>query len=164
MTCSKADSGYRVEFGGELRAVELKAHGNRFGPNYQRDLWRHEILGAILLSDEGVPYALEIRDSFKVEGRFYNATGGSSDDNRREGTLLVSMPVLPPLSQEDIAQTRALIDQLGDESFAVRERVMEELLAKSASIIPHLRQLGLAHPDAEVRRRCQWLLEKLQDE
>jgi hypothetical protein len=160
----KSGQGYRLEFSGRIRALEVKAHGNRFGPNYQQDQWTHDVLGAIALTSEGVPYGLEIRDAFEVAGRFHNGGDGPADSNRREGTLLVAMPVTAPVNASEAAEIKRLIGRLGDDSFNVREQAMRDLSARTAAIAPYLRQFGLTHGDAEVRERSQWLLRKLLDE
>jgi hypothetical protein len=164
LTCIKDGPGYRLEFGGKIKVVEVKSHGNRFGPNYQQDQWTHEVLGAIILTEQGVPFGVEIRDTFEVAGKFYNGANTSGEENSRKGTLLVSMPVTVPLSPERVSDIKRLVGELGDESFAVRERALGDLLQLSASVAPYLRQFGLSHADAEVRQRCDWLLKKLLEE
>lgn len=164
LACIKNGSGYRLEFSGRVRALEIRTNGNRLGPNYQQDQWTHEVLGAIIMTGEGVPFGIEIRDTFEVTGRFHNPGNDATDDNRREGTLLIAMPVTAPLPAGGINEIKLLIAQLGDDSFGRRERAMQELLGKGAVIVPYLRQFGVSHPDVETRQRCDWLLRKLLDE
>jgi len=164
LSCSKNGAGYRLEFSGQIRVAEVRVHANRFGPNYQQDQWTHEILGALVLNGDGVPFGLEIRDSFEVAGKFHNPGADAVDQNRREGSVLVAMPVVALLSGDRVNEVRSLINQLGDDSFVVRERAMTELRKRSSSIGPYLRQFGLSHTDGEIRQRCEWLLRKLLEE
>lgn len=64
------------------------------------------------------------------------------------------------LTDETQARALALIRQLGDDTFRVREKAQAELKAMGAAVLPLLRH-GLHDPDAEVRSRCQETLEAL---
>ena len=52
----------------------------------------------------------------------------------------------------------ALVEQLGDDSFEVRQRASEQLAAMGLAAQEAL-TAGLRDPDAEIRRRCRWLLQ-----
>jgi hypothetical protein len=58
------------------------------------------------------------------------------------------------LSEADQKRIAALIDQLGDGAFAVREKATTELIALGVPALGPLRR-ALEHDDAEVRRRVQ---------
>ena len=57
---------------------------------------------------------------------------------------------------------RALIQQLGDDSFQVREKASSALTVLGPVILPLLRQVVRETPDFEVRRRARACIEKIQ--
>jgi hypothetical protein len=156
-------NGHRITFAGRLTATDSGFLANRFGPNWWRDQWTHEVTGALRLDDDGATVGFELRDQFKVAGIFYTQGTTTEDPNTRTGTLEVSTVPIKPLPPEQARRVRALIDQLAAPAFAVRERATRELLALGPQVAGLLRQLGLGHPDEEVRRRVQAILRKLEE-
>ena len=61
-----------------------------------------------------------------------------------------------------VAAERTLVDQLGDDSYTVRERAAAELLRRGFDSVPALEQ-GCKHIDREVRYRCERLLVVMRD-
>ncbi len=61
---------------------------------------------------------------------------------------------------EDDKRLRALVRQLGDEQFAVREKATKELVRRGLPAVPLLRQ-AQRDPDAEVARRAAQCLEEI---
>jgi hypothetical protein len=74
------------------------------------------------------------------------------------GVPLTATAVCPPGGHsKEGGQAATLVRQLGDPSFAVRERAGKELVRMGRAAEAALRA-GLTDPDPEVRRRCAWLL------
>ncbi len=69
----------------------------------------------------------------------------------------------PHVSSEPTARQRALLGQLGDDSFTVREEAARELAELGSAAKGALIE-GLKHPDLEVRRRARWILERVRAE
>jgi hypothetical protein len=61
---------------------------------------------------------------------------------------------------EDTTDPAVFVRRLADEKFAIRERAAEQLRKLGKAAEPALRA-GLKHPDAEVRERCQTLLDEI---
>jgi len=73
---------------------------------------------------------------------------------------VVRRHALPP--GERIERLRALVPRLGAESYADREKATEELLRLGPGILPLLRKY-LDTPDAEIHRRLEQVIEKLEE-
>ncbi|HZT78914.1 MAG TPA: HEAT repeat domain-containing protein [Gemmataceae bacterium] len=66
------------------------------------------------------------------------------------------------LSDEDRAKLAAVVRQLGDDQFAVRERATQQLKAAGRAAVPFLKQ-AVNDPDLEVRRRATRCLEAIEE-
>jgi len=77
--------------------------------------------------------------------------------------LLLARPVLgdsptAKTEQPAAAETEALVEELGDDSYETRKRASQDLAAMGLKARDAL-QAGLKHADPEVRRRCRWILQ-----
>ncbi|HUT10720.1 MAG TPA: PQQ-binding-like beta-propeller repeat protein [Thermoguttaceae bacterium] len=66
----------------------------------------------------------------------------------------------PPAAPNEPAasQIEALVERLGDDSYEARQRASQDLAALGLKARDAL-HAGLKHADAEVRRRCRWILQ-----
>lgn len=58
-----------------------------------------------------------------------------------------------PLAAQD-AEVGALVERLGSDSIAVRQRAESDLKSRGRAALPAVRQAATAHEDAEVRTRA----------
>jgi hypothetical protein len=75
------------------------------------------------------------------------------------GVLFYQSPIRASEKAERAIQAR--IEQLGDPDYRVREDAAKALLSMGADALPVLRN-GRAHPDAEIRRRVEELIQKME--
>jgi HEAT repeat protein len=78
-----------------------------------------------------------------------------------EGSGLLDEIKKRTLSEDDLARTDKLIDQLGDDVFEDRQKAEEELKKLGAKILPLLR-LAKNNADLEIRNRAQKLVESIE--
>jgi hypothetical protein len=82
-------------------------------------------------------------------------------EQKVDGPSLVAFFRKRTLTEADFAKLRELIKQLGDDSFAVREKATTELEAAGRVALPLLKEAA-NDSDLEVARRAQSCLEKLE--
>jgi len=69
---------------------------------------------------------------------------------------------IPPPDEKSAAEISALIKQLGDESYSVREAATDKILAYGLPAMKLVEE-GARHPDREIRYRCERLRVTLRD-
>lgn len=77
-----------------------------------------------------------------------------------DGPALLQFLRQRTLSEADRQKISALIQQLGDDEFAIREKASADLVALGPLAVPLLRQ-SVGHPDIEVARRAEGCLDVL---
>jgi hypothetical protein len=148
---------------GTLKAKDEGKMGNRFGPNWWRDEWVHEVAGWVSLAPDGAAEFLLLRDKFKVAGLYFNP-GGGADTNTREGVFEIVSSPARPLSLAEVARFRTLVARLADDDFDARDKAVDELTdwaGKDERVVYLLRSVERAQTDPETRHRLSVIRKRL---
>jgi outer membrane protein assembly factor BamB len=103
----------------------------------------------------GLPWA-SAEDALRAEEGVVKGAGFKTD-----GSSLVEFFRARTPSKEDLRHLKALIGQLGSDSYREREEASQELARQSPVVIPFLER-GLESSDLEVRRRVRLCLQQIE--
>jgi hypothetical protein len=161
VTLTKEGDGRRLEFKGTLTVTDEGVMAGRFGPNWWRDVWTHELSGSISVAKDATGPSFELLDRFRVAGNHYTDPTSGGEPDTRTGTLRIDALAPKELPKELAVKVLSLIRQLGDASYRKREEATKALAAMGRDVVPLVRQHGLSSADAEVRLRARLVLEQL---
>lgn len=157
----KEKNGFRGVISGVIQTKDTGYLASRFGPNWWEKNWSHKVEGSARYNKEGRLVSLEMKSTFKTEGLYSNLGGKLPEPFKQKGTVELLFKAPKPLSKEQALRVEKLIAQLGATRFTDREKANQELLRMGRSIVPLLREVGLASEDREVLLRVRKILAQL---
>src|SRR5687767_7926998 len=117
--------------------------------------FRHTVRGIVLgLLLGGTAFAAEMDPIARDEQTLRDARLGT------DGPALLEFFRKRTAKDVDLTKVKALIRQLGDDSFEVREKASAQLMALGATAAPYLKD-ALKDPDIEIVRRAEEILRRV---